>query len=370
MVTVSVIIPTYNRADLISDAIDSVLNQTYSDYEIIVVDDASTDNTAEVVNRYGDRVHYEVHAHSGASGTRNHGLRAAHGRYIAFLDSDDLFFSTKLEKQIALFEQHPELGMVYSSYTSANLEKKPLDEHPAGVYKNGYQELLTGCTIATPTVMVRRDVIDQIGMFDEELLIADDIDLWSRIFRYYPIEPIHESLALVRLHEGSMGRDPEWILNSYMHLLLKAFRADPSISWFTRRRMLARMHYICAAEVRARVDPKSTDPNKYATWEFYFVKAARYYPFSRLGMTVLRDYYMGRIHVSLEPFLKAFQGTSKIDKPSIEDMKVQAFAHLSSTDLRSVVMWMKENVEFGEAQKIFSEYGFELSKTPSEKGAE
>jgi glycosyltransferase involved in cell wall biosynthesis len=292
MVSVSVIIPTYNRADLLEQAIRSVLAQTCTDYEIIVVDDGSTDDIQHVVMCVNDaRVRYERLPHGGVSKARNHGIRTARGQYIAFLDSDDAFMPDKLQKQLAFFEQHPDVGMIYTGYTSVDEDLKMLREHPAPLYTD-YRPMLTSCTIATPTVMVRRDVFERVGMFDETMHLAEDIDLWCRIFRLYPILPLHQSLTRVRLHKRSTPRDPEAVVNAYMHLLVKAFRADPKgIPRLERRRMLARIHYLCAHDVLAQVDPHSADPRKYQTYWYYYVKAARYYPFSRMALSVFWRYH-------------------------------------------------------------------------------
>lgn len=291
--TVSVIIPTRDRSKLLRQAIESVLTQTYSDYEIIVVDDGSSENIAAVAGSYDNRVRYERLPSGGVSKARNHGIRCAKGRYVAFLDSDDLFAPDKLQRQVAWLERHPEIGMTYSGYRSVNEALEPIAEHQAVVYSDS-KSMLTTCTIATPTVMVRHEVFEQVGYFDESMHLAEDIDLWTRIFRLYPIAPIPELLTLVRIHSHSTPRDPEAVLNAYIHLLTKAFRADPTIGFLERRRLLARVHYLCAAEVLALVDHQSSDPNKYQTYNYYFVKATRYFPFSRSGLkTLVRHYSVG-----------------------------------------------------------------------------
>ena len=115
MPTVSVVIPTYNRALMVKEAIQSVLDQTYSDFEIIVVDDGSTDDTREVVTAFADKVRYVFQENSGRSNARNRAIHMARGRYIAFLDSDDLYMPHKLDMQVACMEKVPEFGMVYST---------------------------------------------------------------------------------------------------------------------------------------------------------------------------------------------------------------------------------------------------------------
>ena len=119
MPRVSVIIPTYNRAGYLCESIESVLTQTYTDYEIIVVDDGSTDDTEEVLQLWiaDGTIHYVWQENRGESAARNHGIELAIGEYIAFLDSDDLFMPTKLEEQVAYLDNHPEVGMAHSCYS-------------------------------------------------------------------------------------------------------------------------------------------------------------------------------------------------------------------------------------------------------------
>src|SRR4028119_1061372 len=129
---VSVIIPVYNCDRYIQEAIESVLNQTYSDYEIIVVDDGSTDNTRSVLEPYFHRIHYIYQENQGASAARNRGLQEARGKFVAFLDADDFFLlPSKLAEQVACFEAQPRLGVVHSGWRMVNQQaKKMVDREP------------------------------------------------------------------------------------------------------------------------------------------------------------------------------------------------------------------------------------------------
>src|SRR5579864_8740685 len=113
---VSVVIPAYNAARFLGDAIQSVLNQTYSNFEVVVVNDGSTDDTESVVRSFGDRLFYVKQANKGVSAARNEGIKRARGQYVAFLDSDDVWLPTKLAEQIPFLEQNPEVGLVYSDW--------------------------------------------------------------------------------------------------------------------------------------------------------------------------------------------------------------------------------------------------------------
>ena len=198
--TVSVIIPTYNRAHLIGRAIRSVLNQTYQDFEIIVVDDGSTDNTEEVVKGFNDgRIRYIRHDENrGGAAARNTGIRAAKGEYIAFQDDDDEWLPGKLEKQIKALEgAPPEVGVVYTDFRRFD-ERSTNELKPTKVMQVSgdiHGDLLEDNFIGTPTVLVRRGCFDKVGMFDEELPRFQDWELWIRISKYYHFKHIREALV-------------------------------------------------------------------------------------------------------------------------------------------------------------------------------
>src|SRR5712692_3480948 len=182
---VSVVIPTFNSADYVVQAIQSVLAQTYQEFEIIVVDDASTDNTEELLRPFADRICYVRQDRGGQSAARNRGILQARGELIAFLDADDLWRPTKLARQVEYLKCHPEACLVYTDFTRGPLpgsnnesrlrDFKPRD--PADVFHG----LLEENFIATPTVMVRRSALARSGLFDPTLRGSEDLDLWLRL---------------------------------------------------------------------------------------------------------------------------------------------------------------------------------------------
>ena len=201
--TVSVVVPTFNRASLLPRAIDSVLAQTFTDFELLVVDDASTDETAEVVRRYADpRVRYLVQPHNtGVAGARNRGMRAARGDFIAFLDSDDEWMPEKLERQIGLLRgTSPSVGLVYSGVESVREGGVPTIE-PAGARGDIYREMLHRNVIhgGGSNVVMRRQVIATAGFFHEGLPAIEDYEYWLRITRFFEVDAIDE--PLVRYHD-------------------------------------------------------------------------------------------------------------------------------------------------------------------------
>lgn len=185
MSTVSVIIPCYNTGRYLAEAIQSVLDQTYHDFEIIIVDDGSTDDTREVARRFDDsRVHYIWQANKGLAGARNTGLRAAKGELVAFLDADDTYLPEKLQSEVEVMLGSPGIAMVVNGWIFVDPEGSPLDivqpwqEHPADP---GLAYWLLGLPFVVHGVMLRRDKLAQIGYFDETLKASEDWDLFIRL---------------------------------------------------------------------------------------------------------------------------------------------------------------------------------------------
>jgi glycosyltransferase involved in cell wall biosynthesis len=210
MPKVSVIIPTHNRAELLKRAIQSVLNQTYQDFELIVVDDGSTDNTEEVVRSLNDeKLRYLRHdKNRGAGAARNTGIRAAEGRYVAFQDSDDEWLPAKLEKQIRIIESAPsEVGVVYTGFWRIEDHKKVYIPSPRITPKEGniHDILLKGNFIGTPVALVKRECFDRAGIFDEKLPKLEDWELWIRISKYYQFRYIDEPLVISYLTQGGVN---------------------------------------------------------------------------------------------------------------------------------------------------------------------
>jgi glycosyltransferase involved in cell wall biosynthesis len=214
---VSVIIPTYNSAEYIEEALESVFEQTFQDFEIIVVDDGSTDGTGEILKKYGDRIRYIFQGNSGPASARNQGIRTALGEFIAFLDADDLWVPTKLEKQLELFRQRKDLGMVTTGACS-------FDEKGVFGYSTDKREtLMVGdiainiflrSNIGTPTVMVRKEIFDSVGFFEENIRQSEDDNMWIRIAAHYEVELIDEALIKVRNHPQRMTLNKSELLDS------------------------------------------------------------------------------------------------------------------------------------------------------------
>ena len=219
---VSVCIGAYNRERYIAETLDSVLAQTYRPLEIVVVDDASTDRTVEVIRRYGDRVRLIQRAtNSGMCPiTRNQAARAATGRYLAFLDSDDAWYPTKLEKQVALLEAQPSFALCH---TYAHLMDE--DSQVFGVRHAGrlppsgdcFEALLRHCWITISSILVRRELFDEIGWFIEDPrygIWGEDHEFFLRVARRHPVGLVDEVLTRYRrarqnISGGNWRQTPE-----------------------------------------------------------------------------------------------------------------------------------------------------------------
>lgn len=205
----SVIIPTWNRRDLIGRAIDSVLAQTRPVDEIIVVDDGSTDGTRDwLAQAYGDRIVCLAQANAGVSAARNRGLASARGRYLALLDSDDEWLPEKIERQVGYLEQRPEFGMVLCDVLRVDADGSLIDvfERRRQIPDDGMvlRWVLLDPALAPLSALFRREVFETVGGFDESLNTAEDVDFHLRVAARWPIGIVEEPLAraVVRGHGG------------------------------------------------------------------------------------------------------------------------------------------------------------------------
>lgn len=191
MPKVSVIIPTYNRAKFLPRAIQSVKDQSFRDFELIIVDDGSTDETPQVVQSVAGDCRYIRKENGGSASARNAGIQESKGRYIAFLDSDDFWMPEKLAEQVKVLDANPKIGIVYARMPIINDKGETIGMKPAGVSGKNFKELLElWGDLPTSTVMTRRECFDKAGLFDTELTTMQDIDMWLRIARFYDLYEI------------------------------------------------------------------------------------------------------------------------------------------------------------------------------------
>jgi len=199
----SVIIPTYNRGWIIKDAIDSVLAQDYTEFELIVVDDGSTDHTSDVLDSYGNDIKVLFQKNKGVSAARNRGIAEASGKFIAFLDSDDLWMPQKLTVQMEFFNQTPDALICQTEevWIRNGLRVNPKKRHkkPSGMIFKPSLEL---CLVSPSAVMIRRSLFGRVGKFDESLPACEDYDLWLRISCRFPVHLIDTPLIIKRGGHG------------------------------------------------------------------------------------------------------------------------------------------------------------------------
>jgi len=196
---VSIIIPAYNVEGFIKNAINSALNQTYSNIEIVVIDDGSTDKTKEVLNSYitSRKIKYIYQANQGLAGARNSGICESHGKYIALLDADDEFLPEKIEKQISALEANPDYGICYCDIIHFFEGNPRRFYHHRYTYQSGnlFEPLLEKQFINPLSVVIKKDILDKWGVFDPELRHTEDWELWLRLAHrgvkfYYLDEPL------------------------------------------------------------------------------------------------------------------------------------------------------------------------------------
>lgn len=216
----------FNCSKYLMEAIDSVYAQTYADWEIIFWDNASTDNSAEIANSYDNKLRYfRGEKNIPLGNARNLAIEMARGEYVAFLDCDDIWLPQKLEKQINLFETQLDVMLVYSDGyfidSVGDIIKTAFEtEKPARGYV--FNELLCGYNfIPLLTVIIRKEVFDEVGLFNPEYKIAEEYDLFLRIAYSYPIDYVEFPLAKYRIHEGNFSRNLDIGIKEELEILNK-----------------------------------------------------------------------------------------------------------------------------------------------------
>jgi glycosyltransferase involved in cell wall biosynthesis len=254
---VSIIVPTYNRAEYLRQAVRSVLDQTYQPWELVVVDDGSTDDTRPFLEGLQDarlRVVWAAHCANPAA-LRNLGLAQARGGYVAFLDSDDLWRPTKLAAQVTDLESHPECGWSYTFCDWIGPRGEPLPVGPelrCRPYRGRIieQVITVEAAIVTPSVMVRRDLLERIGGFDQTFPFFEDYECWARCALASPVTVVPRELVLVREHAASHTRGRAEVYEYWLRFVQQtaARTREPNFSVVSRRQsgrilLLLARHY-------------------------------------------------------------------------------------------------------------------------------
>jgi glycosyltransferase involved in cell wall biosynthesis len=214
MPRVSVIVPTYNCAQFLGRALESAFAQSYRDFEVIVADDGSTDDTQEIISRLTQPLIYAYQENRGLSAARNLAISKASGEFLAYLDSDDMWFEQRLEKQVAFLDQNPRCGLVHSEVTVVDEEDRVLyprfkEEAGRPILKGACaMHMLRTASMHVPSVLERTSCYDQAGPFDERLRSAEDYLHWLQILLHgHEIGYIDESLAMYRWRNGSLSKN-------------------------------------------------------------------------------------------------------------------------------------------------------------------
>ncbi|MDE0576642.1 MAG: glycosyltransferase [Opitutales bacterium] len=228
---VSVVIPTYERIATLSRAVDSVMAQTFSGFELIVVDDGSTDATDEMILRDYPAVRLHRQENTGVSSARNAGVALASGEWIAFLDSDDAWLPEKLERQLSHLAQEPELRLSHTDEIWIRNGRRV--NQPKEYAKSGgsiYRQCLPLCCICPSSALIRRDLFDEIGGFDETFPVCEDYDLWLRITAREPVHYLDE--ALVRKYGGHEDQlsSTTWGMDRYRTRALEKILSEEILS--------------------------------------------------------------------------------------------------------------------------------------------
>jgi len=247
--TVSVIIPAYNAMAFLPETLDSVLDQTFKDFEVIIVNDGSKDNIVEWATTITDsRVRLISQENQGVSQARNTGILNSQSTYIAFLDADDIWDPSKLEKQLKAFQTNPELGLVDTQVFMVDPQNQILyragSSYPEGnVLRRAIEENLVMCG-SSP--MIRRQCIEKVGLFDTDLHGPEDWHMWARIAMHYPFKMIEEPLVRYRQHPSSISKNWKRMSIETSKAIEKVFTIVPSEFLWIKKRTKARANLYSA----------------------------------------------------------------------------------------------------------------------------
>ncbi len=278
MPKVSILTPAFNAAKYLAETIDSVLAQTFQDFEMIIVDDGSTDRTKDVAESYArrfpDKIRYMYQMNAGPAAARNTAIKNSTGEYLALLDADDLWLPNRLEEGVKLLDQRQDVGLVHSrtkrlieGIVSPGVERNL--QYLSGWF---FQYLVTRTAhISCLTAMFRRQCLDTVGLFDEaqECIGVEDRDLWIRISKYYPVQFINQELGVYRVISSGISRNTERMVEGRMYVISKNC---PGFRNFMLR------HYAIACAYKEYAD-EYMQFGKYAEARKKYFQAIKCWPF-------------------------------------------------------------------------------------------
>ncbi len=226
MKKVSVIVPAYNKAELTVKTVESILSQDYQNIEIIVVNDGSTDDTEKKLQVFRDRIKYHKKDNGGACSARNFGISVAEGEYIALIDCDDVYYPNKISKSVQLLDSHPEFGFMHTAAKLIDDSDNIVGYHsyPNSQVKGQISHrLVLDNFINNPTVVIRKECFDKVGLFDESIFMPADWDMWIRLSEEFKAGYIDEPLSAYRITSNYTITHLELNLKEELYVLNKAF---------------------------------------------------------------------------------------------------------------------------------------------------
>lgn len=278
MPKVSVVIPVYNSAKYIEETLDSVLSQTYTDFEVIVVDDGSKDKTPSIVKqyqvKYPEKIRLIQKENGGPASARNAGIKVAWGEFIAFNDSDDLWLPLKLEKQMEHFNSDPQVGLVYSKYTSFRDDKELRTKPEKGYSGWIFTKLLSKSIIQASTMMVKRECLDAVGLFDESFSLADEYDMSLRIAKKFQCHFVDKELTRYRIHDTNASKNDLLFDKENLKIYKKIYNNDTDLSKNEKKLLKKRIPRYCIKVAKGLYNQGRLDESKK-----YQKEALEYLPF-------------------------------------------------------------------------------------------
>ncbi len=255
---VSIIIPAYNAIKYLPETVESVLKQSFTDFELLIINDGSSDNTVEWVSSISDsRVRLISQENKGLSGARNTGITSSKGEYISFLDADDIWEPTKIEKQVYKLDNDPTVGLVYTwvKYFYEDIESVRLGDPDAegNVLKAILEANVVMCG---SNAMVRRFCFEEVGKFDENLTSIEDWDMWIRIASKYSFAVVKEALVYYRQHNSNMSKNYEMMIQNFNKVFERAFQLVPPDLFYIKEKAYGRVYLHLAWIAWDRADYK------------------------------------------------------------------------------------------------------------------
>jgi glycosyltransferase involved in cell wall biosynthesis len=274
MPKVSVIIPAYNAMKYLPQTVESALLQTLTDIEIVIVNDGSSDGIVEWASQITDpRVKFISQPNQGTATARNTGITQSKGEYIAFLDADDIWEPTKLEKQAQCLDNNPLVGLVDAWAAFIDEDGKPTGYVMKPTTEGDvFRQIVEACESTVccgSSPMIRRSCFDNIGLFDRDSYI-EDIDMWLRIARHYHYGVVKEPLLRYRLHDSNKSKDCESMLRGFRQLIEKTYQSLPTEVLYLRARTYGRLYVFLAGRAIENQDPNLAI--------YYLKQATRQYP--------------------------------------------------------------------------------------------